>query len=555
MAITQTHLTDGASTTDGTSWSTAAISPAPDALILLTILPAAASGAVAAISSVTGCGLTWVPVVATSGGQRTNNLFRAMGSAPTTGVLTVTMAASSGAIIWSVDQFTGVDTTGADGSGAIVQSVQDKPTATTSASLAFPATPTPGNAVFAAIGVAAATAGMASGSGWTMGVASTITAPSSALFTEYGVTDPLPDTITGSWTTSAVPYIVGVEILAGASTQTFTSTLSMAAAGGMSVAGSLSKSALLAMGASDGLAVGTLRQQAAVLPVAGVSGAAIGALRTQLGTLAVAGAGSFVSNTGASAALAVRGTPALSIGVLLIVDYHPGKRVSAHILDGPGLALLTPSDVQVPVQGSDNFDTLDPARWFSMGPASQVYASGGQLVCRVNTDWNGYVQSIPAFDLNESIAAIEMVQITQNDGDADNWFSFGNNKSYNDNNFNIDFEFGRIDCSYTLGGAFVTIAQVPYNPVVHRWVRYRIQDGVAYWEFSTDGLQWITMASWVVQFDLSAMYALIGGGFSYGAPPRDAIYDNFLVTRAAVGGSVADAVLLNHGGNAVIARG
>lgn len=110
---------------------------------------------------------------------------------------------------------------------------------------------------------------------------------------------------------------------------------------------------VVAARATPAMTVGALRQQLAVLPVAGISGLAIGTLYTRFGTLVVAATSSFVPNTGASAVfaprgtpvlvinttqgflrvLAVRGTPAMLVGAVLIGDYHPNRRVTAVVLD------------------------------------------------------------------------------------------------------------------------------------------------------------------------------------------------------------------------------
>jgi hypothetical protein len=48
-----------------------------------------------------------------------------MGATPSAGVVTIDFAAQSqAAIAWSLNEFTGMDTTGANGAGAIVQNVQ-----------------------------------------------------------------------------------------------------------------------------------------------------------------------------------------------------------------------------------------------------------------------------------------------------------------------------------------------------------------------------------------------------------------------------------------------
>lgn len=214
MAITATHLATSGSTTDGTSFATASIAPSANALILAAIhLGSSAAGPV--ISSVTGLGLTWVQVAVTGAATaRDLYVFRALGPSPVAGPLTITTSASAGACMWSVAQFTGVDTSGTNGSGAIAGSVIASPASASSVNVALSPTPTAGNAIFGAIAPGATVTAMTAGSGFTLLGSTTISAPVNSLFTEYDVTDPLATAVTGSWTTAAVSRVVGVEVKA-----------------------------------------------------------------------------------------------------------------------------------------------------------------------------------------------------------------------------------------------------------------------------------------------------------------------------------------------------
>lgn len=124
MAITAALLTSGTDTTAShTSITTASVTPTANRLVLLAVFSRATMGTAPTVS---GCGLTWVLVAGSHTIDATwpTFLFRAMGAAPTAGAITVTFGggASSNNTIWGVSEFAGVDTTGANGSGAIVQS-------------------------------------------------------------------------------------------------------------------------------------------------------------------------------------------------------------------------------------------------------------------------------------------------------------------------------------------------------------------------------------------------------------------------------------------------
>ena len=124
MPIAVTELTKGADTDGGSVFTTASITPAANALILIFVTNDKAVSA-DAISSITGNGLTWVSVRTapfTADAQYRISLFRALGASPSAGTVTINFPALQLSGTWKVLQVTGVDTTGSNGSNAVVQS-------------------------------------------------------------------------------------------------------------------------------------------------------------------------------------------------------------------------------------------------------------------------------------------------------------------------------------------------------------------------------------------------------------------------------------------------
>lgn len=107
---------------------TGSFTPEANALILaLVSCNNSASFASPIPVSLTGNGLTWVLVNSVNGNASGKNLqgcamYRAMGSSPSAGTLTVNMPTAGNAVTVQVLQITGADTSGTNGSGAIVQS-------------------------------------------------------------------------------------------------------------------------------------------------------------------------------------------------------------------------------------------------------------------------------------------------------------------------------------------------------------------------------------------------------------------------------------------------
>jgi hypothetical protein len=119
-----TNLTNGNSFNSGnSSFSTASITPVAGRMYLIAVESYLNSGAVNT-PTVSGCGLTWTQVATQ---LCSNNLritfFRALGNGGTPGALTIDHGGQVQiACSWSIEECTGVKTTGTNGSDAIVQS-------------------------------------------------------------------------------------------------------------------------------------------------------------------------------------------------------------------------------------------------------------------------------------------------------------------------------------------------------------------------------------------------------------------------------------------------
>ncbi|HEB27141.1 MAG TPA: hypothetical protein ENI05_05120 [Porticoccus sp.] len=135
MAISRTALESGFNTTDGTVFTTASFTPSANKLVLVYISARPAGRSETA--SLSGNGLTWVLVEGeqdTEGGMRYSALWRAMGASPSAGQLTITFTASMRNATWEISEFDNVDTSGTNGSGAIVQAVKNAASSVTSIS-------------------------------------------------------------------------------------------------------------------------------------------------------------------------------------------------------------------------------------------------------------------------------------------------------------------------------------------------------------------------------------------------------------------------------------
>ena len=123
MAITASNLTFGENSVGGvSSQATASISPTSNNLVIVGV----SGGTTTQVPTLSGASMTWVEIAHIGDadfGQHIVTLFRGLAASPGTGALTIDFAGvNQNRISWTVDQFSGTDITGTNGSGAVVQS-------------------------------------------------------------------------------------------------------------------------------------------------------------------------------------------------------------------------------------------------------------------------------------------------------------------------------------------------------------------------------------------------------------------------------------------------
>ncbi|HEY6223517.1 MAG TPA: invasin domain 3-containing protein, partial [Gemmatimonadales bacterium] len=125
-AITHTLLTSGNDVNNVKIFTTASIAPAPNTLVTVAVTTHNSTAA-APSPTLTGGGMASWEVVATitydvvGTPKKRITIYRAMSSTPGSGPITITSSATLSNCQWIVSQWSGVETGGTNGSGAIVQ--------------------------------------------------------------------------------------------------------------------------------------------------------------------------------------------------------------------------------------------------------------------------------------------------------------------------------------------------------------------------------------------------------------------------------------------------
>ena len=213
--VTAANLTSGSSTTDASSYTTASITPSANQLILVAVTIRNDTSAAAPTPTISGNGLTWVAIDnQTMGARQKLTLFRSMGASPSAGVITIdTGGDTQDMASWTVDQFDGVDTSGTNGSGAIVQSAKNSATGATSLTVALVAFGSANNATYGTFAHVVSNEAITQGTGFTE-LADSFAA--AVYGTESEWRNDNDTSVDASWVTSGNAAGIAVEIKAAA---------------------------------------------------------------------------------------------------------------------------------------------------------------------------------------------------------------------------------------------------------------------------------------------------------------------------------------------------
>jgi hypothetical protein len=124
VGITHTRLTSGNGLANTKVYTTASISPAPNALVTISVMSYRNSPISPTVS---GGGMSsWIQVATVdfdqlSAPKRRLTIYRAMSASPSSGPITFSYSSAVSNVEWIVSQWNGVETSGLNGAGAIVQ--------------------------------------------------------------------------------------------------------------------------------------------------------------------------------------------------------------------------------------------------------------------------------------------------------------------------------------------------------------------------------------------------------------------------------------------------
>lgn len=172
MAVSVSNLTSGQDGTDDSDSVVASATYTAGRMYLLTLCSRAdaVQPTISSISAPTSSGIVWTEIdhsdFDASGSRRTLFLYRGFATSTVSSGFTITWGATQTAKTWNVDEVTGMDTSGTQGSGAIVQSAKNTGASVTSLTVTLAAFGSTANATYGSFGNAGEGA-LVAGSGFT----------------------------------------------------------------------------------------------------------------------------------------------------------------------------------------------------------------------------------------------------------------------------------------------------------------------------------------------------------------------------------------------------
>jgi hypothetical protein len=213
--ITHTLLTSGNTLTNQNVYTTAAIAPAPNSLVTIAVMSHRSTAAIT--PTVSGGGMaSWTLVASVDFDDLTIPhrrllIYRAMSASPGSGPITFNYSSQVSNVEWIVSQWSGVETSGTNGAGAIGQSGSNRAELVNGLSVALSPFGSSANVAYGVFGVNSQVLAVNPGAGFTeINEQPANEAAKGDLQAEWAVNQP---TINATWTNLRAG-VLGLEIIA-----------------------------------------------------------------------------------------------------------------------------------------------------------------------------------------------------------------------------------------------------------------------------------------------------------------------------------------------------
>jgi hypothetical protein len=218
--ITHSLLTSGNNAVNQKIYPTASLAPAPNTLVTVAVVahqgttapasPVLSGGGMAAWTEVASITFDTLPLP-----HKRLAIFRATSPSPGSGPLTITWSSTVSNCQWIVSEWSGVEVTGVNGAGAIVQTASDRADQVSGLTATLNPLASVNNVAYGVVGMTATGIAVTPGAGFTeIAEQSSGESPRSVLEAEWATLD---NTIDPTWTGLFKAAVLGVELKAAGS--------------------------------------------------------------------------------------------------------------------------------------------------------------------------------------------------------------------------------------------------------------------------------------------------------------------------------------------------
>jgi len=241
----------------------------------------------------------------------------------------------------------------------------------------------------------------------------------------------------------------------------------------------------------------------------------------------------------------------VSVSENISVSESINSRLTSFISKSDSITLTETVAASYPLSSiSDDFNdnSLDTNKWVTYTAAGGSFAETNQHVeyslgATTNGSWSG-INSKNRYDLTNDSAIIRFVSATTGNSWLDLTLS-NEELPIVDNFISIGLDIGRqmIQVVQEIAGSDSVLYEEAYNPNIHKWGRIRENSGTVYWDYSTDGINWINLYSAPPPVPINQIYVVLDD-YEYDglSTPNVHILDSFNIPSTQTTISVSDSV-------------
>jgi hypothetical protein len=185
----------------------------------------------------------------------------------------------------------------------------------------------------------------------------------------------------------------------------------------------------------------------------------------------------------------------------------------------------------------DDFSTIDEATKWNKWGGNQIYVDANRVRFDSTTNANYYGMDTTGFLSGTLVGSMIMTRLVSAGNQSITSFECypcGVDTTAGSNGLFWFVGGGNLKAYRKNGGSNTELISTTYDPDVHKWLRIREDAGIAYWDYSTDGITWTGFATYTLGFAVtSCIVTLLIGTWQAEGSTTSMILDNLNLAEAS----------------------